>query len=242
MIPAAPEVRFHWRRNDVTGNDLLLFPSNGELESVSKADFHIFTMTVPDELLLPSGQDADPLWLSWERLPDSPHLPQIRTLLANVIASAKTDFEFLAIEKVVAELEYELVSLLVQTIRSTPSAEIWKPNRKRDMAVEQIQRIVIQSDNKLFSVGDLCAATQVSQRTLRYAFLERFGVTPKAYLKAIRLNGVRRELKRSSSLNTRINKIALDWGFWHMGQFAADYRRHFGELPSQTLLRAENGH
>ena len=24
-------------------------------------------------------------------------------------------------------------------------------------------------------------------------------------------------------------------GFWHMGQFARDYQRHFGELPSQSV-------
>ncbi|GAG76698.1 unnamed protein product, partial [marine sediment metagenome] len=26
-------------------------------------------------------------------------------------------------------------------------------------------------------------------------------------------------------------------GFWHMGQFAADYRRIYGKLPSETLNR-----
>jgi hypothetical protein len=26
-------------------------------------------------------------------------------------------------------------------------------------------------------------------------------------------------------------------GFWHMGQFAADYRAIYGELPSKTLRR-----
>ncbi len=27
--------------------------------------------------------------------------------------------------------------------------------------------------------------------------------------------------------------VANPWGFWHLGQFAADFRRQFGELPSQ---------
>lgn len=242
VIPASSAVKFNWRRHDVTANDLLLFPSNGELESVSNTDFHIFTMSVPDELLVPSDQTDEPPQLSWEKLPGSPCLPQLRSLLANVISAARTDSGFLKVAEIVAELEHELISLLSQTICSTTSSPIRIPDRKRDLAVEQIQRIVIDSEEKLFSVDDLCAATQVSQRTLRYAFLERYGVTPKAYLKAIRLNGVRRELKRSSSLNTRVNTIALTWGFWHMGQFAADYRRHFAELPSQTLLRTEPCH
>jgi AraC family ethanolamine operon transcriptional activator len=32
-----------------------------------------------------------------------------------------------------------------------------------------------------------------------------------------------------------VHEIARRWGFWHIGEFAADYRRLFGELPSQTF-------
>jgi AraC family ethanolamine operon transcriptional activator len=35
----------------------------------------------------------------------------------------------------------------------------------------------------------------------------------------------------------RITGIANSWDGWHMGQFAKDYRRQFGELPSETLRR-----
>jgi len=32
-----------------------------------------------------------------------------------------------------------------------------------------------------------------------------------------------------------VQEAAAGWGFWHLSELAADYRRQFGELPSQTL-------
>ena len=52
-----------------------------------------------------------------------------------------------------------------------------------------------------------------------------------------RLDGARREL-RTGRADTVIATVANRWGFWHMGKFAADDRRSFGELPSETLRRA----
>jgi len=31
--------------------------------------------------------------------------------------------------------------------------------------------------------------------------------------------------------------VAWRWAFWHQSRFAADYRRLFGELPSETPRR-----
>lgn len=87
------------------------------------------------------------------------------------------------------------------------------------------------------SIRELCQATGVSWRTLDYAFREHFSITPKVYLKAMRLNNVRWAL-RDARASTVISDVANRWGFWHMGQFAADYRKLFGELPSQTLRLA----
>lgn len=69
---------------------------------------------------------------------------------------------------------------------------------------------------------------------MRYAFRELFGVSPKRYLQAVRLNGVRRDLLAATP-EAKIADVANRWGFWHLGQFAADYRRQFDELPSETL-------
>ncbi len=82
----------------------------------------------------------------------------------------------------------------------------------------------------------ICRASGVSYRTLNYAFLERFGVAPKQYLQAIRLDGARKDLRKLGP-NCAIIDAANTWGFWHMGQFGKDYKRQFGELPSETLRR-----
>jgi len=83
-------------------------------------------------------------------------------------------------------------------------------------------------------VIDLCKVTGASVRTLHYAFLGHFGISPKTYLLTYRLNKVRNELRGADPSAIKIYDIANQWGFWHMGQFAADYRKLFGELPSET--------
>ena len=55
-----------------------------------------------------------------------------------------------------------------------------------------------------------------------------------AYLKRLRLEEVRRLLLARRD-GTSVSRIALDWGFEHLGRFASDYRQAFGETPSQTL-------
>jgi AraC family ethanolamine operon transcriptional activator len=50
------------------------------------------------------------------------------------------------------------------------------------------------------------------------------------------LAGIREELRRSGP-PVKVHHVANRWGFWHMGQFARDYQRQFGELPSETLLQ-----
>lgn len=57
-------------------------------------------------------------------------------------------------------------------------------------------------------------------------------ISPVTYLRALRLNQVRTELRRECTAT--VGEIAARWGFWHPSRFAADYRAMFGELPSAT--------
>ena len=47
-----------------------------------------------------------------------------------------------------------------------------------------------------------------------------------------------RDLVLARDRPARVTDIAMDHGFVHLGRFAEQYRRFFGETPSQTLRRA----
>ena len=64
-------------------------------------------------------------------------------------------------------------------------------------------------------------------------------MTPVAYLRAIRRNGVRRALRGASAGDAVcVQDVAAAWGFWHLSQFSSDYRKLFGARPSDTLREA----
>lgn len=88
------------------------------------------------------------------------------------------------------------------------------------------------------SIVEICAQLGVSERTLQYAFKQDMQLTPITYLRILRLNKARTMLLSVTSADTTVTHIAMTWGFLHLGKFSQDYRRMFGELPSETLARA----
>jgi len=82
----------------------------------------------------------------------------------------------------------------------------------------------------------LCGRLGVTASSLHQGFLDCFGVSPKAYLRNLRLNGARRQLARPLAPDS-VTEVALDWGFLHFSRFAQDYSKLFGETPSATLRR-----
>ena len=91
------------------------------------------------------------------------------------------------------------------------------------------------AENFLVSLPQLCAAVGKSERTLRYVFQENFGLAPMRYLRYCRLNGARADLAAAEPDATTVTEIATHWGFFELGRFAGEFRRHFGESPSEVL-------
>ena len=88
--------------------------------------------------------------------------------------------------------------------------------------------------DRAVTLADIVRASGVPGRTLFKHFKEYRGVSPMNYLRRVRFERVRDELRRAEP-DGCVMEIAMHWGFEHMGRFAVEYRRRFGESPSHTL-------
>ncbi|MGP8473726.1 helix-turn-helix domain-containing protein [Burkholderia sp. PR2] len=91
--------------------------------------------------------------------------------------------------------------------------------------------------DEAFGVLDLCSRLRVSRRTLQYSFETVIGMSPSNYMRSVRLNIARRSLMTNP--NEKIQGLALDAGFGHLGRFSKYYQEFFGELPSVTISRCK---
>jgi len=128
-------------------------------------------------------------------------------------------------------------------IREMLSQQTTAPPKKgrhsvvRNEIVRSAIIFVEQHDSECPLVSELAAATSVSERTLRVAFQECFGMGPLRYLKLRTLDQVHAALQNADFSLTTVTRIAMQFGIWELGRFARDYRLRFAELPSETLRR-----
>jgi AraC-like DNA-binding protein len=132
------------------------------------------------------------------------------------------------------DLAVALVMALLGGFEKPPAMEATGRGRALAMKAEAWLR---QNLSEPPTVAHLCDALGASQRTLHEAFRQNLDDTPKSYLKTLRLNAARQDLLEGRA-GRRVTDVALDWGFVHFGWFSQDYRRHFGETPSETLQLA----
>jgi AraC family transcriptional regulator, ethanolamine operon transcriptional activator len=88
------------------------------------------------------------------------------------------------------------------------------------------------------TVADLSRMAGVSERTLRAAFHDVIGVSPKRYAITERLQAAHQALQRADPQSTTVTDVAMTFGFFELGRFAGRYRHTFGEVPSRTLRQA----
>ena len=130
------------------------------------------------------------------------------------------------------ETKSQYLRLLEETLLTALNINSW--------AIAHVEEILRDNINEPVTVAELSRMTGVSERTLRSAFHDLVGVSPKQYALKQRLHAAREALAAAGP-GTTVTDVAMTYGFFELGRFAGRYRMAFGEMPSQTLHHRRPG-
>ncbi|MGA7932356.1 MAG: helix-turn-helix domain-containing protein [Kovacikia sp.] len=243
-LPLGTQPNCTWCGHPISPQQIVVHQANREVNLLGKGpkDLAVVTLDVDDFLVAAMPEDQALLeqllsektyLLSVNRMAVlrlSHYLKEVFALVQSQPNRATHPFMQTIIRKDFLPLLLECLG----TSQSVPESEL----SNRYQLVKQVEAYMLNHLDQPLTLQDLCAMTGSSKRrTLQTAFLEVFGISPMTYLKIQRLHGVRCQLKAAHPQTKTVVGIATRWGFWHMGHFSRDYKRMFGELPSQTLRR-----
>jgi AraC family ethanolamine operon transcriptional activator len=241
LDPAAPETRFCGQ--SFAAGDIALFGTD-EFECTSPPGFDVLTISLREEDLESLGESAglaeniERLGLQPEvMLARSDQLQKLRLGVLSALRSFRNSTDPLSVRNANTLLETEIPGLLLETLDGIDQREHRLISVRRHALLRRARACIHDRLHEPVRVLDVAQAMGTSSRTLELTFRELLDITPREYINTSRLYAFRRRL-RAADPGKKINAIASEMGYWHMGQLARSYRSRFGELPSQTLARS----
>ncbi len=241
-IPTVNCQPFTWRNQNSSGNTIQIYKENTELALITHPLFEAIDISITEEAFNSLSQqwgfpELDKLIGTKEMAVCEPvRMQQLRNLLKHICVAVEdktnaheynTDLQNI--------IENEVPYLLAETLMTAETLVVKSTPEKRTLALKTAVEYIHSTPLDAISLSTFCRDNAINIRTLQRAFLEQYGISPKYYVQTLRLNNIHKALIHSDPACTRIYDIADSHGYWHMSQFAKDYHRHFGELPSDTL-------
>ena len=140
----------------------------------------------------------------------------------------------------IGAVEEFVMSSLLHLQPSNYHAEFLAPAQP-DQRRAVVQNAMNYIDDHLagrITMDAVAKAVHMSVRSIQQGFREELGMTPMTYVRERRLERVREELTDAIPADgVTVTQVAERWGFNHLGSFAVEYRKRWGETPSETLRR-----
>ena len=239
-VPLAMAGNALFRGQSVRPGAVMTLSGDDDLEFYAPRGFDVLGASVDETALREHARcveerDIDRLFGGSSVLvPDAARLDAFRGTLLSILDSLDANPTALLFEPAQRLLEETVLGAIVAVIDGNDDAPPGAPHAGRLHAVERSRAYMQTHIDEPITMAGLCKALGLSRRTLQYSFQEVLGINPVRFLRALRLNGVRREL-RAPPPGATVQDAAARWGFWHLGHFVTDYKHMFGELPSETL-------
>ena len=247
-IPVAMKGPGLFSKQLLTRDSMIVFHSNQEFSLTAPEGFDVVALAIPEKKLIDALQpgSAEELGKLFPKGPavmlaGSGQLDDLRNCLLSIFDPASFEPEHLAYPQVQKAMSSAIIGHLTEILCSATQAPMPTRSFKAHSYIvkDAVDYAMIHAADPI-TVADLCLHLNVSRRMLNYCFQDVLATNPVQYLRSLRLNGVRRDLRQSRVIPGTIRDIACNWGFWHLPRFASEYRQLFGELPSETAQLSRN--
>jgi AraC family ethanolamine operon transcriptional activator len=241
ILDSAGHVTQWWK--DVRPGDIGVFPALTEFDAIhgGGAAYLLVSIALPELLAMLGGEEdlADPAFWNTKRVYNTDSLIGAKMLQRHIGIVSGIEKKSTAPSDQVADfLQRSIIEPFVLALMSAlPSASLHSYAGALTGArlVSETEDYMDASEGRPVHISELCYALKVSRRSLHRAFTDTLGIGPAAYLRRRRLSAIRSILSRSHTATISIGDLAFEYGFTQPGRFAAYYRTHFGETPSETL-------
>jgi len=241
-VPTVNCQPFVWRDKQTSGNTIQIYKPDTELAMVTNPAFEAIDISLSEEDFnnlngLCGFPELAKLIEHREMVECEPaKMHALRKLLMYICSAIGNQPDRLQHDTRLQNLiSYQVPYHLAKALMTSTVHKVKVTTDNRNKTIKNAIDYIHSSTDIVISIQRLCQETGINKRTLERAFLDKYGMTPKSYLQSLRLNDAYKILLHSDPKTTKVTDVALSLGYWHMSQFAADYRHQFGELPSTTL-------
>lgn len=233
--------------NTIHRNNAVAFYAPGvSLDSMTPQGYKNATLTIPAKTFEQNIHWQDPQILEniakrgGAIFPDFTKCNRAQSLFRATIDIISHQPDNLDCETARQGLESELHEQFYELIRHEDDGQNRATYRRRYARLRLVRDFIQEHRHRRIQLQELCAVSGLSRRGLEYLFIDLLGVRVQTFLLRSRLLGVRRELLAAEPQHGIVKQCALNWGFWHLGRFAAEYYTLFGEYPTTTVMRRKS--
>jgi len=216
-------------------SQMIVAHTSNEIQLGASRESQFFCMQVPKHLVM-NGFSNPEMWQeknlklnSVRVISDNVAIAHLRRLLLLSKVPRHTDNWLLTTEQsLVANLQHLLAFHCMNSTELTDRVSF-----RRAFRLTLLDLYLESHLQDQIPMSKMTEIVCMSERSFERFFKSEFDMTPTCHIKSRRLERARKDLAKKKIHPKPIAQIAMDNGFRHLGRFSTNFRKHFGQTPSQ---------